>query len=249
MGKLYHVGSSGWVVIPMLIGAAGNLINDFFDLKEDRINKPHRIRVGRTVKRRVVIVTHWGLTLAALIWSGWLSRTSGDILPVALAALFSLVLYIYSPWLKGRGAWGNVTVATCVAGLCIWANASIFSSGEIVQRTNMEWYALSSIVFLLTFMREWVKDIQDMEGDVVAQHGTLASRLPLAQSKFVLWTGLGLFAGLAGCWTLTQTVDNWQIIAMAIGGTGSAAALLSMNTKSLSAWLKVTLGAVFLALL
>ena len=39
MWKLEHV---GWVVIPMLVGAAGNLINDYFDVREDRINKPER---------------------------------------------------------------------------------------------------------------------------------------------------------------------------------------------------------------
>ena len=164
--ELYHVGAFGWIAVPMLVGAAGNLINDFFDLKEDRINKPHRVRVGRTVKRRVVIVTHWGLTLAALIWSGWLSRSSGNILPLALAASFSLALYLYSPWLKGRGALGNVTVASCVAGLCLWAMTSTFGLGCNTQNNVIQCLNLVFMVFLLTFLREWVKDIQDMEGDV-----------------------------------------------------------------------------------
>ena len=247
--ELNHLGTFGWIAVPMLIGAAGNLINDFFDLKEDRINKPHRVRVGRTVKRRVVIVTHWGLTLAALIWSAWLSRASGNILPLALAAFFSLVLYLYSPWLKGRGAYGNVTVATCVAGLCLWACASTFNLTEDVEAIDFKFFELVIMIFLLTFMREWVKDIQDVEGDLVAQHRTLASRWSWARSKVVLWTGLGLFAGLSVWWTWERALDNWQILALAIGGAGSATALLGMNTKALSAWLKVALGTVFLSLL
>ena len=32
--ELNHLGTFGWIAVPMLIGAAGNLINDFFDLKE-----------------------------------------------------------------------------------------------------------------------------------------------------------------------------------------------------------------------
>ena len=151
LDELNHFGTFGWIAVPMLIGAAGNLINDFFDLKEDRINKPHRVRVGRTVKRRVVIVTHWGLTLAALIWSAWLSRASGNILPLVLAASFSLVLYLYSPWLKGRGALGNVTVATCVAGLCLWAWLSTTHSTEGVKVIDFKFFVLVILIFLLAF--------------------------------------------------------------------------------------------------
>ena len=197
----------------------------------------------------MVIVTHWGLTLAALIWSAWLSRASGNILPLALAAFFSLVLYLYSPWLKGRGAYGNVTVATCVAGLCLWACASTFNLTEGVKAIDFKFFELVIMIFLLTFMREWVKDIQDVEGDLVAQHRTLASRWSWARSKVVLWTGLGLFAGLSVWWTWERALDHWQILALAIGGAGSATALLGMNTKALSAWLKVALGTVFLSLL
>lgn len=247
--ELWHGGAFGWIAVPMLIGAAGNLINDFFDLKEDRINKPHRVKVGRTVKRRVVIVTHWGLTLAALIWSAWLSRSNGNILPLALAASFSLALYLYSPWLKGRGALGNVTVATCVAGLCLWAMSSTLDLGDYSNTTDIQCINFVFMVFLLTFLREWVKDILDMEGDVAAQHRTLASRWSFARSKVLLWTGLGLFAGLSVWWTWERTLDNWQIMALAIGGAGSASALLCKNTKALSAWLKVALGTLFLSLL
>lgn len=246
MEELYHVDTFGWIAVPMIIGAAGNLINDFFDLKEDRINKPHRVRVGRTVKRRVVIVTHWGLTLAALIWSAWLSRASGNILPLVLAASFSLVLYLYSPWLKGRGALGNVTIATCVTGLCLWAWTSTFGLSIDIELIDFKLFAL---IFLLTILREWVKDIQDMKGDVIAHHRTLASRWSLARSKVVLWTGLALFAGLSLWWTWERSIDNWQILTLAIGGAGSASALVGMNTKALSAWLKVALGTVFLSLL
>ena len=75
LGDLLHLGRIGWVLVPMLVGAAGNLINDYFDVREDRINKPERALVGRTVKRRVVVVTHWGFSAAALSWSAWLSST------------------------------------------------------------------------------------------------------------------------------------------------------------------------------
>ena len=142
-----------------------------------------------------------------------------------------------------------MTVATCVAGLCLWAWVSTVDLDEVIKRFDFKCFVLVVLIFLLTFMREWVKDIQDLEGDVVAQHRTLASRWSWARSKVVLWTGLGLFAGLSVWWTWERALDHWQILALAIGGAGSATALLGMNTKALSAWLKVALGTVFLSLL
>ena len=78
---LADLGHVGWLLVPMLVGAAGNLINDYFDVREDRISKPEKALVGRTVKRRVVMVTHWGFTVAALVWSA-LAVDRGS-LPVA----------------------------------------------------------------------------------------------------------------------------------------------------------------------
>ena len=85
MWKLEHV---GWVVIPMLVGAAGNLINDYFDVREDRINKPERALVGRVVKRRVVLVSHWGLTAVSLLWSALLSTHLHSYWPLGWWLLF-----------------------------------------------------------------------------------------------------------------------------------------------------------------
>ena len=86
---------------------------------EDRINKLERALVGRAVKRRVVLVTHWGFTTAALGWSGWLSASLHESWPILMVFIFSLVLYLYSPLLKGR-AWGNLAISLCVGGLVVW---------------------------------------------------------------------------------------------------------------------------------
>ena len=46
------------VLSTVLIAAAGNAINDYFDLRTDRINKPDKIIVGRHIKRRVAMGAH-----------------------------------------------------------------------------------------------------------------------------------------------------------------------------------------------
>ena len=42
----------------ILIAAAGYIINDYYDVKIDYINKPERIVVGKVIKRRVVMAAH-----------------------------------------------------------------------------------------------------------------------------------------------------------------------------------------------
>ena len=115
LSNLLHLGQIGWVLVPMLVGAAGNLINDYFDVREDRINKPERALVGRSVKRRVVLVTHWGFTTAALGWSGWLSASLHESWPILMVFVFSLVLYLYSPFSKGEVP-GGIWPSHCALG-------------------------------------------------------------------------------------------------------------------------------------
>jgi len=43
----------------LLIAAAGNIINDYFDVRADRINKPHKLIITKHIKRRWAIVYHW----------------------------------------------------------------------------------------------------------------------------------------------------------------------------------------------
>src|ERR1700722_8091093 len=46
----------------VLIAAAGYIINDYFDLNIDRVNKPERLVVDKLIKRRWAIIWHWALS-------------------------------------------------------------------------------------------------------------------------------------------------------------------------------------------
>ena len=240
---LWHLGYSGWIVTPMLVGAAGNLINDYFDVREDRINKPNRALVGRLVKRRVVVVTHWGFTIAALCWSGWLASHADTSWPIVMVALFSVVLYVYSPMLKGNGAMGNVAISICVGGLVIWAG---MGSNAL---DSAEAWAFASLLALLNFIREWVKDVQDKEGDRAAHHNTMAMRLSATQNTWGLIVAIltALTAG-AGWLQVTLSSTIWTGMWTAVGLVCVQRAVVS-NERSLSAWLKVWMALLFGGLL
>ena len=240
---LLHVGQSGWIVVPMLVGAAGNLINDYFDVREDRINKPNRALVGRLVKRRVVVVTHWGFTIAALCWSGWLASNADNSWPIVMVALFSLVLYVYSPMLKGNGALGNVAISICVGGLVIWA---AMGSDAI---DSVEAWTFALLLAVLNFIREWVKDVQDKVGDRAAHHNTMAMRLTPDQNRIGVSVGLALTGIMVVLWSLKVTVALPAMFVWAAIYLATILKAFNANYKSLSAWIKSLMGALFLFIL
>ncbi|MFY7945255.1 MAG: UbiA family prenyltransferase, partial [Crocinitomicaceae bacterium] len=53
----------------VIIAAAGNMINDYFDIKADRINKPEKLIISKYMKKRWAIVLHWGLNVIAVLIS------------------------------------------------------------------------------------------------------------------------------------------------------------------------------------
>ena len=57
----------------ILIAAAGNIINDYFDVKADRINKPEKLIVTKYIKRRWAIISHWMLNVIAFSIAIYLS--------------------------------------------------------------------------------------------------------------------------------------------------------------------------------
>src|ERR1700712_1217423 len=61
----------------VLIAAAGYIINDYFDLHIDRINKPEKVVVEKIIKRRWAIIWHWilsGLGILIGVWLSWKLR-------------------------------------------------------------------------------------------------------------------------------------------------------------------------------
>ena len=51
----------------VLIAAAGNIINDYFDIKADKINKPERVVIGKHIKKRWAIALHWIFLLLLIL--------------------------------------------------------------------------------------------------------------------------------------------------------------------------------------
>ncbi|MDO7849602.1 geranylgeranylglycerol-phosphate geranylgeranyltransferase [Hymenobacter sp. M29] len=165
------------VLAALLVAAAGYIINDYYDVKIDAINRPDRLVVGRVVNRRKAMLAHMLLSGAGVLLAGWLHPVLG-----AVTLGTALLLWGYSARFKRVALVGNASIATLTAALVLlpelqWQLARHDSHSVVWP------YALAA--FLLTMVREIVKDVEDMRGD--AQHGcrTLPLVWGVARTKWV----------------------------------------------------------------
>ncbi|GAA4010096.1 geranylgeranylglycerol-phosphate geranylgeranyltransferase [Hymenobacter fastidiosus] len=163
----------------LCVAAAGYIINDYYDVKIDAINRPERLVVGRMVNRRWAMLSHLLLTGTGVLIAGLLSPLLG------LVNLGSaLLLWGYSARFKRLALVGNLSIATLTAALVLLP--------ELQLRTGLPtvWgYALAA--FLLTVVREIVKDVEDMRGDAQHDCRTLPIVWGVARTKWVTGFFLG----------------------------------------------------------
>lgn len=141
----------------MVIAAAGYMINDYYDVKIDYVNKPEEVIIGRGMKRRVAIFFH---TVLNFIGIGVGLFVSPRVAAVNFMAAF--LLWLYSNSLKRQPFIGNFTVAL-LTGASIWLIGYYYQKAELLVLT----YAL--FAFFLNLIREIIKDIEDRNGD--RKHG------------------------------------------------------------------------------
>jgi 4-hydroxybenzoate polyprenyltransferase len=172
----------------LMIAAGGYIINDYFDLKTDRINKPEKILIGKYIKRRVAMLVHIVLNTLAVFIGAWLSFKYKTIWPVAVHLFSTTMLWIYSLALKRKFLSGNVLIAllafltpmlvavtsndainhavslkTCVN--IPFAQNSICNVQELKNWMLILVGVFAFFAFLTNFIREIIKDMADLEGD------------------------------------------------------------------------------------
>ncbi len=167
----------------LLVAAAGYIINDYYDVKIDAINRPDRLVVGRAVRRRSAMLAHLLLSGTGVLLAGWLHPVLGW---VTLGTAF--LLWGYSARFKRVALVGNASIASLTAALVLLPELQGQLATHLRHPAVLP-YALAA--FLLTMVREILKDVEDMRGD--AQHGcrTLPLVWGVARSKWV--TGVFLF--------------------------------------------------------
>lgn len=188
----------------ILIAAAGYAINDYFDVKIDRVNKPDSIIVGRLIKRRVAMITHIVFTTLGLLLGFYVSFKIGIIQLVFLHFIMAVSLWYYSVNFKAVFLAGNLIIAFLTALVPITVgffeipllNGRIGLHPFLPAGFNYNFLAYwilgyAIFAFLMTLMREIMKDIVDMKGDEEYGCETLPIVLGIPKTKLIV---LGLTA-------------------------------------------------------
>ena len=161
------------VVSSVLIAAAGYIINDYFDINIDQINKPTANVVDKIVSRRWAMAWHFVLSGVGILLSAWVAWRT-DFWYILLGNFMCVfLLFGYSVTLKRKLLSGNILISLLTAwvilviGLAeftspVFTNSMIVeASGKIIRISLL--YA--GFAFISSLIREAIKDIEDMQGD------------------------------------------------------------------------------------
>ena len=153
------------------VAIAGYIINDIHDVKADIINKPEKLFVDKKMTRMLAQNLFIGFNSVGLILGMYLSYHIGHTSYFIIFVLTSLLLYQYAKQLKKKFLIGNIIVSSIVL-FCILM-LGVFDVAPATNNYNLEsQMGILHIIlmfggfgFTLTFIREVVKDIEDIAGD------------------------------------------------------------------------------------
>ena len=153
--------------------SAGNIINDIYDLGIDKVNRPERPLPSGKISKNSALILYFLLIAASLILSWFINLYAFMIVIIA-----NILLVIYSKFLKRVLFVGNILVAL-LTGL-------VFIFGGVAVRNPSAAIIPALFAFLINFIREVVKDMQDVDGDKNAGVNTFPIRYGFQKSKILI---------------------------------------------------------------
>jgi len=177
------------VLATVLLAAGGYVINDYFDRKTDLVNHPDSVIVDKTISSRMAIMLHIIFDAVAVLLGFYISYRIGHISLGLIFVLIAGILWFYSTSYKRQLLIGNFIVAILTAlvplMVVIYEIPMLYNSYSTLDcnckllvdfNINKEYFSLiysikwsvfafAFFAFIITLIREIVKDIEDLEGD------------------------------------------------------------------------------------
>ncbi|MFL5808200.1 MAG: geranylgeranylglycerol-phosphate geranylgeranyltransferase [Flavisolibacter sp.] len=186
-----------WLVIAsVFIAAAGYIINDYFDLNIDQINKPQKNVFARIIHRRWAIIWHLLLSGAGIVATA--IAVGSHKWYLILANIFCVaLLWFYSTSFKKQLLVGNLVIAVLTAWTVLILffafteprHALIGSNTDTVKFFRIS-FLYAGFAFIISLIREAIKDMEDLEGDARYGCRTLPIVAGIRATKLyvVIWT-------------------------------------------------------------
>ncbi len=207
------------VFATVCIAAAGNVINDIFDVNIDRINKPQQVIVGRRITEKSAYNFYIILNILGVGVGFYLSNLLDHPGLAAVFIVISALLYVYATQLKSILLLGNILISLLVASsLLILILFDIFPAidtelkeSQVLSSQAILMYA--GFAFFINFIREIVKDLQDIDGDKNGGRKTLPIVLGRRRTVNVVFV-LGVIALLCVLLYTYFVLYNYQKVVL-----------------------------------
>ncbi len=160
--------------------AGGYIINNFYDREKDLINRPHKTMLDRLVSQRTKLSAYFVLNFISVIFASYVSFRA-----VLFFSLYIFGIWYYSHKLKRFPFIGNITAAVLTV-------VPFFAVFIYYKNFDLVIFVHATFLFLLISMRELVKDLENIKGDLVQNYRTIPVVYGERVSKWMLTIVAGL---------------------------------------------------------
>lgn len=182
------------VVCTVFVAAAGYIINDYYDVKIDLINKPKRVVIGKVLHRRIALISHFILNTLACLLAVFLGLKI-----VTIIAATTILMWFYANQLKRTALIGNLLISV-LTGLSVYMPVFLYGTG---QQTLLLYAVFACFISLI---REIIKDMEDMKGDEEFGCKTLPIIWGIRKTKTVIYGISLLFTGI-----ISMILIQWHL--------------------------------------
>ncbi len=187
------------IIATICIAAAGNIINDIYDVEIDKINKPDKVIVGNQISEKTANYLFIILNILGVSIGFYLSNKIGKPEFAGFFIVISALLYLYASFIKSITFFGNVIISALVAfSLLIVGLFDLFPSINFINQEHQSiafgiLLNYSFFAFYINLMREIVKDIEDVDGDKNGGLKTLPIILGRKRASYIVFA-MSVFA-------------------------------------------------------
>jgi len=149
------------VILSSLTIASGYIINNFYDSKKDLINRPNKSKLDRLVSQKTKLQVYFTVNLIVFLLAFFISFRA-----VLFFSVYIFLIWFYSHKLKKMVFIGNLTAA-------FLAVLPFFAILLYYKNLYPQIFAHATFLFLLILIREMIKDLENIKGDIANNYQTI----------------------------------------------------------------------------
>ena len=149
------------VIVSSLTIASGYIINNFYDSEKDLINRPNKSQLDRLVSQKTKLKVYFTVNFIVFLLSFFVLFRA-----VLFFSTYIFLIWFYSHKLKKKAIVGNMTAA-------FLAVLPFFAIFLYYKNTYPQIFAHANFLFLLLIIREIIKDLENIKGDIANDYQTI----------------------------------------------------------------------------